>query len=221
MNRSSGGNRWSPEEDVRLLELVQGQENWIDIASAFNRTFSSVQNRFRFLKNSQARAWTIASTSTRAEDPNFAADLTCGAVSSAGRKTLELVRKEIRRPKLQTGEKSEPLDETGLIIGAIVREVLLLRLRTDRGWLRIAVSRISAPEHGIGREAFRTIINDLEKCALLERLVGYPGTLALSQQVARKGRLVCIRASSRLVDLCERQGIRASNLFTHFPSLAG
>jgi len=222
LNRSSGGKRWSPEEDDCLLELVLRKEDWLDIATAFNRTFSSVQNRFRFLKSSQARASTISPlTSTRAEDPNLAPDLTCGALSRAGRRVLELVRKEIGRFQLQERETLVPLNEADLITGAVIREVLLLRLRTGTGWLRITVSRINAPEHGIGREACRGVINDLEKCALLERHVGYPGTLTLPQRAARKGRLIWIRASPRLVDLCEKQGISAPNLFTHFPSLGG
>jgi hypothetical protein len=222
LNRSSGGNRWSHEDDDRLLDLVRKKEDWSDIATALKRSFSSVQNRFRFLKSSQAHASTIvALISTRAEDPSLAPDLSCGALSRAARETLKLVRNDISRFQRQSREVSRPIDETDLIVGAIIREILLLRLRTDTGWLRFTVSRVRTTEHGFGREALRRAIRDLEKSGYCERLVGYPGALALVHQDARKGRLIWIRASSRLTDLCERQGIGASNLLTHFPSLKG
>lgn len=128
---------------------------------------------------------------------------------------------EVDRLQVQARETVVPLKETDRFIGAVIWELRLLRLRADTEWLRITVSRVNAPESGIGREALRSVINDVEKSALLERHAGCPGTLALPQRAARKGWLISIRTSSRGVDLCDRQGISASNLFTHFPSLRG
>jgi hypothetical protein len=218
-NRSLGGKRWSRKEDSRLLELVRQELDWLKIAGVLNRTFSSVQRRFQFLRSFDGRASTIVPKKlTRAERPGDPqADLTCGAVSRSGRQTLNLVRNAIR---LRTRETFEPLKEIDLIICAIIRELLLLRLRADAGWLRITISRISAEEHGVGREVFRTLVSSFEKAALIERHVGYPGALALPQLSARKGRLLLIRASSRLIGFCEQQGVGISNVFTHFPSLA-
>jgi hypothetical protein len=222
LNRSLASNRWSAAEDNRLLELVQQQLEWIEIANAMSRTFAAVQHRFRFLKGTQPGASAIvAKISTRAQDANSTPDLTCGAVSKAGRRIVEAVKCEIS--KFYGREKNPPglLTETDLIIGALVRELILLRYRDAGGWLRITVSRIKSSEHGIGIDRFCRLLDELETCGLLERFVGYPGALALSRKVARQGRFVQVKASMRLVKICRQQRIAASNLFTHFPTLGG
>jgi hypothetical protein len=221
-NRTLAGKRWSAEEDKNLLERVQRHEDWIDISKALNRTFVGVQNRFRFLRNTNAHASTIvAKISTRAQNPDTAPDLTCGALGKAGRRVLEAVKNDISQFYGRPQETPAPLDETDLMMGALIRELLLQRYSHVTGWLRITVSRINASEHGIGKMGFSRILDDLEKCAFLERTVGYPGALTLPNMAARQGRFVLIRASARLVKLCRQRRITASNLFTQFPSLRG
>jgi Myb-like DNA-binding domain len=220
-NRILASNRWSLEEDTRLLELVQQKEDWGEIATVLKRTFSGVQNRFRFLKRTQAHAAAIvAKTSTKTQDPNSAPDLTCGSVSRSGRRVLEAVRTEISLLHGQAQKAAAPLNKTDLLIGALIREMLLLRYRNVTGWCRITVSRINNSEHGIGKTGLSRILDNLERCALLERTVGYPGVLALPHPDARRGRFVLLRASSRLINSCKQRRITASNVVTHFPSLA-
>jgi hypothetical protein len=213
---SSGNKRWLPKEDDRLLDMVREKEDWVKIAKTFNRTFASVQNRFRYLKNSQIRAATIRPRLlTRAQDASLEPDLTCGALSSPGRRVLELVKGLSVPP---ASRARSPLTRTDFVIAAVIREILLMRLNSNEGWLRVTVSVIRSKTHGIGREALRCVIDDLESRALIERHVGYLGMPGLPNE-ARSGRIIWIRASSRLVDLCDRQGINSINLFTHFPSL--
>ena len=167
-SRSLGGKPWSRKEETRLLELVRQGQDWIKIAAALNRTFLSVQSRFRTLRSSDVRASTIvAKKLTRAERrDNPAPDLTCGAVSKPGRQALNFVRNAIG---LQPCETFAPPDENDLVVCAVIREVLLLRLRADTGWLRITISHIRAAEHGIGKAAFGSMIDALEKAALPTR----------------------------------------------------
>jgi hypothetical protein len=222
LNRSFASNRWSPEEDNRLLELVQQQLEWTDIANAMNRTFAGVQHRFRFLKSTLPGASAIvAKNSTRAQDAKSAPDLSCGAISKAGRRVVEAVKSEVSEFYGREIIVSGFLTDTDLIIGALVRELLLQRYRDVSGWLRITVSRITSSEHGIGIDRFCRVLDELEKSGLLERFVGYRGALALPRKVARQGRFVQVRASMRLIKICRDQRITASNLFTHFPSLSG
>ena len=219
-DRSSGGKRWSVEEDERLLDLVRQEQDWRDIATAFGRSFSSVQDRFRFLKNSQACAASIVPRrSIRAKNPT-PPDLTCGAPSRAGRDLLSLVRNDIDRRQMIAGEPRPLIDEIDLILGAIIREVMLLRSDAHMDWVRITVAEIRTHENGIGKEAMRAVINELEKRLWIERGVGYPGLVELPRQ-ARIGRLILIRAAPRLLALCERIGISPPDLFNHFPSLNG
>ncbi len=96
---------------------------------------------------------------------------------------------------------------------------MIKNVNKDAGWLRITISRVSAAEHGMSRDAFSNVIIALERGAFLERYIGYPGALKLEIPAARMGRPVVIRAARRLIDVCERQGINATNLFTHFPSI--
>jgi hypothetical protein len=216
--RALGGQRWTVEEDDFLLDLVKREQEWIVIAAELERSYSSVQNRFRFLKQSQEPAAPIVPlVRTRAWRPDSAPDLSCGALSVASRQVVGVLWEEIRHPH----EPPEARDQVRTIIGATVREVMLCRLTSGSDWLRITVSQVNAGDHGVPREAFRNIIARLEACGFLERFVGYLGALKLDRHEARKGRLVWLRAAPRLIDLCESHGINGSNLTTHFPSLSG
>jgi Myb-like DNA-binding domain len=215
-NISSGNKRWLPEEDDRLIALVQEKQDWVEIARTLSRSFISVQNRFRCLKKIRSHHSAITPpVSTRSQDASLEPDLTCGALSRAGRRVLELAKS---RSLLPSGKKGSSLTRTDFVIAALIRELLLTRLKSDGGWLRVTISTTRSRTHGVGREALRSIIYDLERRGLLERHVGYLGTPGLPT-AARSGRFVCIRASSRLKDLCEQQGVSGASLFTHFPSL--
>lgn len=108
-NRHLASSRWSLEEDNRLLELVQQKEDWGHISIILKRTFSGVQNRFRFLKRTQARAVAIvAKNSTKTQDSNSAPNLTCGSVSRSGRRVLEALRTEISLLDGQTQKAAAP-----------------------------------------------------------------------------------------------------------------
>jgi Myb-like DNA-binding domain len=218
-NRSSGNKRWSPEDDRLLLKLVEHQQDWIDIAQSMSRSFISVQHRFRFLRATSPDASSVkAKISSRALDPMEVPDLTCGAPSKAARRLLHFIRKEIS-DRERAG--NEPIDETDLIVGALIRELLTLRARNVSGWLRVTVSLVSSPEHGVGKMQFSRLLNDLELRGLIERTVGVPGALVLRDSAARQGRFVLIRATLRLKLLCSRRGIGVVNLLTHLPTLAG
>jgi hypothetical protein len=216
-SRSSGGKPWSTKEENLLLKLVREGKEWSDIAAALNRTYSGVQMRFQTLRHSDLRALDVVPKKiTRAERPELVADFTCGSVSKPGRRVINLVKGAIG---LEASDPSAPLLEWDLVLGAIIRELLLLRLRADMGWLRITVSQISSAKLGVGREGLRRMLTGLENSGMIERFVGYPVTIAFSNRSARKGRLVLLRASPRLLDLCEQNGISAANLSTHFYSL--
>ena len=219
-NRSLGGQRWTSEEDERLLELVRFKREWRDIAIELKRTFASVQNRFRFLKKSRDSAAEISPlVLTRAHDPTLEPDLTCGALSVAGREIIEELCAEMMRIGLMSRrEPTARFYESRLALGALVRAVML---RRHTGWLRITLSRVSSPKHGLSRGAFQNLVSSLEKTGMLERYVGYLNDLNLENPQARKGRSVYIRATALLQEMCARKGISSANLFTHFPSLGG
>jgi hypothetical protein len=221
-NRSSAGKRWSSEEDSLLVELVRQQIEWGDIAQTMKRAFISVQNRYRYLKVTKDSASnTVARASTRAQPLNSTPDLTCGAPSQSARRVLDLIIGQINQRAGQRPSYNKPLNGLDLITGALIRELLTTRHREIRGWLRITVSRINSPDHGVGRTYFSRLLGDLEANGLLERTVGYPGLVAFSESAARPGRFVFVRASLRLKKLCGQHGITPANLYTHFPSLAG
>ena len=219
-NRSLGGQRWTIDEDERLLELVKCQREWREIAIELKRTFASVQNRFRFLKKSRVFASEISPlVSTRAQDPTLEPDFTCGALSAAGRKIVEVLCAEMMQIGMMSNrEPSARFYESRLALGGLIRAVMLGR---HTGWLRITLSKVSAPKHGISRGAFANLLISLEKTGMLERYVGYLDDLNLKNLQARKGRPVYVRATALLQEKCERQGISSGNLFTHFPSLDG
>lgn len=119
-DRSLGGQRWTAEEDDRLLELVVSGQEWRTIAAALNRTFSGVQNRFRFLKGSQERAAPIVPRNlTRAQDRGLEPDWSCGAFSVAGRRIAEALGEGVRRQaaKHQWRDLSRLSDEVFSVMG--------------------------------------------------------------------------------------------------------
>jgi hypothetical protein len=45
------GNHWTPEEDRRLIDLIDGGKSWTSIAALLNRS----QERARYLKREAAK----------------------------------------------------------------------------------------------------------------------------------------------------------------------
>lgn len=208
-------------DDSRLLEMVKSQVGWTDIAAALNRTFSAVQNRFRFLKALPKNSVLEISprVATRAQESELEPDLSCGAMSVAARQFVQQLWAEIlREPTRRSRLPSKVSEEAYAITGALIREALQMHL-VSGGWMKVTVSRVRSADFGVARESFRSIVECLEECSLLERHVGYLGAPSLGSSTARRGRSVLLRASRRLVELSAQHGITQAILTTHFPSL--
>ena len=220
-NRSDGGRRWTEMDDSRLLEMVKSQVVWTDIAAALNRTFSAVQNRFRFLKSLPENSALEISprVETRAQERELEPDLSCGAMSVAARQFVQQLWAEILRvPTRRHRLPAKVSDEAYAVTGALIREALQMHWASG-GWIRVTVSRVRSVDFGLARESFRSIVECLEECSLLERHVGYLGAPSLGNSTARRGRSVLLRASRRLVELGAQHGITQAVVATHFPSL--
>jgi hypothetical protein len=48
------GNHWTPEEDLRLLELIGSGKSWALISALLKRSQLSIKDRARYLKRKSA-----------------------------------------------------------------------------------------------------------------------------------------------------------------------
>jgi Myb-like DNA-binding domain len=49
------GNHWTPDEDQRLLELIDGGKSWVLISALLKRGQLSIKDRARYLKRKSAK----------------------------------------------------------------------------------------------------------------------------------------------------------------------
>lgn len=207
--------RWSSEEDSQLLGMAARGDDWRLVAATLGRSFTSVQARFRLLKNSNDQP------RHRSKIETAQADLSCGAMSRVAREIVEILWQEILRHKSQHDWQTPARlrEEVFAAIGALVREVMRVHLDSEEGGLRLSFSKVGVDYGGISREAFRYCTIGLEKSNFLVRRVDSVGKLSLIHPAARGGRRVRLIATSKLIDLFEERRIGEANLFTHFPSL--
>jgi Myb-like DNA-binding domain len=50
------GSKWTPEEDVRLLELVEAGKSWVFISAKLKRPAKSIRDHFRRLRRQAKKA---------------------------------------------------------------------------------------------------------------------------------------------------------------------
>jgi hypothetical protein len=222
-DRSRGGKRWSDSDDARLLELASQGKPTDELASTMQRSYSSIQNRLRYLINRAGRANCLHHQSEPERFP--AVDLSCGALSDASHEVLSTLWSGIKgHPSIiRRREPSLLKPEVECFLGAVVREGLI-RLSPDSPptWRRFSLSRIRANDAGVDSGVARNLISALHHYGFLELFVGYvgySGSFQLDIHTARFGRSALLRATRKTLQACARRGINLKNLHTHFPSL--
>jgi Myb-like DNA-binding domain len=50
------GSKWTPEEDLRLLELVEARKSWVFISAKLKRPAKSIRDHFRHLRRQAKKA---------------------------------------------------------------------------------------------------------------------------------------------------------------------
>ena len=53
-----GSDHWKPEEDKRLIELVEAGKSWVLISAILKRSVKTLQNRHRLLRRRTDRSGT-------------------------------------------------------------------------------------------------------------------------------------------------------------------
>jgi hypothetical protein len=220
-------NRWTDEENDRLITLLANDTPWRLIATELKRSYVAVETRASKLQrlasktsrlNDDAHRLTIFRPNIREPEP---LNLTCYTTSDAALAVVRVLYEKAMIYRAATIAKSNRYQKLKprlqSVIATIVRELLGERHRSeDSGWLKVSTSRVRASQIGISIDVFRNLLDALEHDGFIERLNGYADAMELTDRGARQGRVTQVRGTVELFDLCAYHQITPDNASTHF-----
>jgi hypothetical protein len=224
--KSRRNTKWSPEDELRLVELATAGASLGAIASEMNRSYQSIEKRIRKIKGrpaesrptgNRAAVMDFSCPSPSLDEPTM--DLGCDLISETAMPLVNILYDQLTAYRAVTFAKSNKYKKLKprfeKVIAAIVRELLIAPSHKGAfAWVQVSMRRIRSSQIGINADLFHNLMDGLCENGFLERLSGYSN--AQFSAAARRGRTTRLRATTKLITLCKQHNVAADNVMRCF-----